>query len=80
MTTNTNLLLSQLIKEFEIGEHLIKLHPRRLTVHMDTVPMKDEELATDLKYNGQRLLLAVITLILTWLKQLSNWCRLILTC
>jgi len=47
---------------------------------MDTVPMKDEELATDLKYNGQRLLLAVITLILTSLKQLSNWCRLILTC
>jgi len=30
--------------------------------------MKDEEeLATDLKYNGQQLLLTVITLILTWL-------------
>jgi len=29
MTTNTNLLLSQLIKEFEIGEHL-KVTPKKV--------------------------------------------------
>jgi len=38
------------------------------------------ELAWELEYSEKQLLLSVVTLILTWFRQLSNWCRLILTC
>jgi len=41
--------------------------------------LKDEEFARHLEYGEQQLLLSV-TLILTWSRQLSNWCRPILTC
>jgi len=40
---------------------------------LGTVLLKDEELARDLEYDKKWLLFT--TSILTWLRQLSNWCR-----
>jgi len=44
-------------------------------VCLGTVLVKDLELARYLDYGKKPLLLTVVTLILTWLRQLSNWCR-----
>ena len=46
---------------------------------LDTVLLKDEELAKYFEYGKAQLLLTVVTLILTWLR-LLNWCRPILPC
>ena len=48
------------------------------SVRLGTVLLKDEELARDFEYGKKQLLLTVV--MLTWLRRLSNWRRLILTC
>ena len=48
-------------------------------MRLGTVLLKDEELARDLEYSKNQRLLTVAASIFTWLRQLSNWCRLILT-
>jgi len=40
-----------------------------------TVQLKDEELVWYLEFGGQQLLWTVLILILTLLRQISNWCR-----
>jgi len=70
---------------FKITERLVKLQSRRLIVSCTMCTWavsgwKMQELATDLEYCGQQLLLSVITLIFTRLRQLSHRCRLILIC
>jgi len=60
---------------------LAKLQAKRLidlsrgSVRLGTVLLKDEELARDLEYGGQQLLLPVArpTFIFIWPTQLSNW-------
>jgi len=41
---------------------------------------KNKELVTDLEHCWVKVLSTVVTLILTWLEQLTNWFRPILTC
>jgi len=52
---------------------MMKLQARKLTVMcsvcLGTVQLKDEELTRDLGFGKQWLLLTVIALILTWLRQ-----------
>jgi len=50
------------------------------SVCLGTVLLKDEELARYLEYGKKQLLLTGVTTNLTWLRQLSNWGRPILSC
>ena len=63
---------------------MAKLQARKLIAScaqcLGTVLLKDEELARFLEYGKKQLLLTVVTLILTWLRELSNWCRPIFSC
>ena len=43
-------------------------------MRLGTVMLEDEKLARDLEYGEKQLLLTVVTLILTWNRELSNWC------
>jgi len=42
------------------------------SVRLGNVLLKDEEQARDLEYGKKQLLLTVVTLVLTWLRLLSN--------
>ena len=65
-------------------QHLANLQARKLTVHVQCAPghctAERWQLARDLEYGKKQLLLSVVTSILTWLRELSKWCRPTVTC
>ena len=68
-----NSLLSVLVKNFKISQHLAKAAGKKAdcltrSVRLGTVLLKDKELARYLKYGKKQLLLTVVTLILIWLR------------
>jgi len=65
------------LKDFlKISQHLEQLRARKMivsrSVRLGTVLQNDEERARDLDYGEKQMLLTIVTLILTWLRQLSN--------
>ena len=56
-----------MFRNFKINQHFPKLQARKLTrsVCLDTVLLKDEELARYLEYGKKELLLALVTSTLT---------------